>query len=80
MSAAEAPSQIWLALPAVMTPSGVKAGFRLARRSADVSRRGVSSTSRVVVAPSTATSTGTISRAKRPSSIARTARSCERSE
>ena len=37
--AAEAPSEIWLELPAVILPSGLKAGFRLASVSAVVSGR-----------------------------------------
>ena len=44
ISTAAAPSQIWLELPAVTRPSGMKAGASDASFSADVSRLGVSST------------------------------------
>src|SRR5204863_396431 len=57
--------------PAVVVPSGSKTGFSFARASIEVSRRGPSS--------ATTSPTGTISRSKKPSSWARTARSCERS-
>ena len=70
-TSAAAPSLTPGALPAVVVPSGSKTGFSLASFSIDVSRRGPSSTAK--------SPTGTISDSKRPSSIAFTARSCERS-
>ena len=87
ISTAAVPSQIWLELPAVTRPSGRNAGSSAASFSADVSRRGVSSTANVVVAiaapagcKSPATSTGTISRSNLPASIAAIARRCDSSE
>ena len=88
--AAAAPSLICDELPAVTVPPARKAGRSPASAAADVSRRGPSSTSRVVSvtcgaplpppAPSTLrTGTGTVSSAKRPASIAATARSWLRS-
>ena len=56
-----APSQIWLELPAVTTPSGRNAGFSAASASSDVSRRGVSSTANSTPTCGFETSTGTIS-------------------
>ena len=75
-----APSQIWLELPAVTTPSGRNAGLSAASASRDVSRRGVSSTANSVPTCGFCTSTGTISFSKRPSSIAAIARRCDSSE
>ena len=77
---AAAPSTIWLELPAVTTPSGRNAGWSDASRSAEVSRRGASSTPTRTAAPAAPTSTGTISFSNRPSSIAATARRCDSSE
>ena len=80
ISTAAAPSQIWLEFPAVIRPSGTNAGASAASASADVSRRGVSSTPTSAPTCGFVTSTGTISRSKRPSSIAATARRCDSSE
>ncbi len=62
------------------TPSGKKAGCSEASFSADVSRRGASSTAKSTAAPAAPTSTGTISFSKRPSSMAAIARRCDSSE
>ena len=65
-------------LPAVIVPPGRSATGRAASFSGVVSRRGCSSTAKVAVSPRpTGTSTGTISSAKRPSSVAATARMFE---
>ena len=58
------------ALPAVVVPSGSNTGLSEASFSSEVSRRGLSSAS--------SSPTATISSAKRPASIAATARWCER--
>ena len=79
-STAAAPSTIWLELPAVTTPSGRNAGWSEASFSADVSRRGASSTANSTAAPAAPTSTGTISFSNLPSSIAAIARRCDSSE
>ena len=64
--------------PAVTWPSGPVSERRAASFSGVVSRRGCSSTLTVTVSPRPAgTVTGTISSAKRPSSVAATARMCE---
>ena len=76
-SIAAAPSTIALELPAVTLPSSLKAGASEASFSSDVSRRGFSSTATRTAAPAAPTSTGTISRSKRPSSIAAIARRCD---
>ena len=71
---AQAPSLIPLEFPAVIRPSGLKAGGRDASFSRVVFLRGCSSVSNIRFAPlSSRTGTGTISRLKRPSSIARMA-------
>ena len=69
ISTAAAPSVICDELPAVITPSGLNAGFSVASFSSVVSGRMPSSwsTMRLAVVGSV-TSTGTISRSKRPSS------------
>src|SRR5947209_311796 len=79
-STAAAPSQIWLEFPAVILPSGRKAGRSAASASRDVSARGVSSVSTRTPTCGFETSTGTISFANRPSSDAATARRCDSSE
>ncbi len=78
MRRAEAPSEIWLELPAVILPSGLKAGFRLARDSGVVSGRMPSSAvtmpSPLMMLPVSLSRRiswiGTISRSKRPSAVA----------
>src|SRR6266511_1748148 len=80
MSTAAAPSLICDELPAVTVPSGRKAGLSAASASADVSRRGVSSTPNSTPACGFETSTGTISCSNRPVSIASNARRCDSSE
>ncbi len=78
---AAAPSEIWLALPAVIVPSGEKAGFSLASDSTVVSGRTPSSVSTTRGSPlRCGTFTGVISSAKRCSLIAAAARSCELAE
>ena len=73
------PSEIWLALPAVMVPSLSKAGRSLASDSAVVSGRTPSSVSTTSGSPLRwGTSTGTISSANLPSLMAAAARSWER--
>ncbi len=73
---AAAPSEIWEALPAVMEPSGSKAGFRRASVSAVVSGRTPSSSSTRMGSPLRwGIGTGVISSAKRPSFWAIAARS-----
>ncbi len=62
------------------TPSGRNAGWSEASFSADVSRRGASSTANSTAAPAAPTSTGTISFSNLPSSIAAIARRCDSSE
>ena len=80
-STAAAPSTIWLEFPAVTLPSGRNAGWSEASFSADVSRRGASSTAKSDAARAgSPTSTGTISFSNRPSSIAAIARRCDSSE
>ena len=79
-STAAAPSQICDELPAVTFPSGRNAGLSDASASAEVSRRGVSSTATSAPTCGFVTSTGTISFSKRPSSIAAIARLCDSSE
>ena len=77
INSAEAPSVIWLELPAVTRPPSSSArndGFRLPSDSIVVSRR----PSSVPITTPSAPSTGRISRSKRPSSVARRANSCER--
>ena len=70
-----APSLTPGALPAVTVDSGSKAGFRRASASAVLSARGASSVSTVVTCPLRPwISTGTISFAIRPDSIAAIAR------
>src|SRR5690606_31505573 len=71
---AAAPSLMPGALPAVMQPLGSNTGRSLASFSRLVSRRGASSVSTVSVPPRTGTSTGTISSAMRPPSMAASAR------
>ena len=74
-SIAAAPSTIALELPAVIFPSSLKAGqLQLGELLGDVSRRGFSSTATSTAAPPAPTSTGTISRSNRPSSVAAIAR------
>ena len=73
-SIAAAPSTIALELPAVTLPSSLNAGLSDASFSSDVSRLGFSSTATRTAAPPAPVSTGTISRSKRPSSIAAIAR------
>ncbi len=76
MRTAAAPSVICDELPAVTLPSGLKAGFRLARTSAVVSGRipsSVAMTSLVAAPSSSLTASGRISRSKRPSAVARAA-------
>src|SRR4051794_38319524 len=80
ISIAAAPSTIWLELPAVTLPFSTNAGLSDAILSADESRRTASSVSTITPTCGFETSTGTSSLSKRPSSIARAARSCERSE
>ncbi len=64
--------------PAVTCPSGPVSEGRAASFSTVVSARGCSSSATVTVCPRPAgTVTGTISSAKRPSSVAATARMCE---
>ena len=67
---AAAPSEIWLELPAVTLPSGLNAGFRLASVSRLVSGRMPWSVTTVSSEPFILTCIGTISRSKRPSSVA----------
>ena len=78
MSTAEAPSVICDELPAVtLPPSGLKAGFRLARASTVESGRMPSSavsSSSVSLPSSSWMATGTISFSNRPSAVARAAR------
>ena len=81
ISTAAAPSEICDEVPAVTVPVSEKAGRRAANFSSDVSRRMPSSASRSPVtsaAPGTSgctrASSGTISLANRPSSVARAAR------
>jgi hypothetical protein len=86
---AEAPSDSWLALPAVTTPSA-RTAFRAASPSRVVSGRTPSSrarvTSRCETAPVALSTTfmvaviGTISAPKRPAAWAAAARCCEASE
>ena len=85
MSTAAAPSEICDDVPAVTVPVSEKAGFNPASFSSEVSRRTPSSASSrpcTSAAPGTSgctrASSGTISLAKRPSSVARAARWCER--
>ena len=81
MSDAAAPSVICDELPAVITPSsGLNAGFSLASFSTDESGRMPSSRVIVSVPSSVMIGTGTISRSKRPSSVARAARRCDSTE
>ena len=86
ISTAAAPSEICDDVPAVTVPVSEKAGFSPASFSSEVSRRTPSSASSsplTSAAPGTSgctrASSGTISLAKRPSSVARAARWCERS-
>ena len=82
MSAAEAPSVIWLELPAVTLPSGLNAGLRLASVSAGRALAdalvggdhlvGLGDCAGLLVGGSSAR--GTISCSKRPSAVARAAR------
>ena len=84
---AAAPSLRWEELPAVTVPPCLNTGLSLARASAEVSRRGPSSRSKVPSreagrpsspAQSTRTGRGTISGSKRPESTASAARWWER--
>ena len=74
-STAAAPSEICDELPAVTRPSGLNAGLSPASASSVVSGRMPWSATYV----SPLTENGTISRSKRPSSVARAASWCERS-
>ena len=74
-STAAAPSEICDELPAVIRPSSLKTGFNAARASSDVSGR--MPWSATWVEPLTLK--GTVSRSKRPSSVALAASWCERS-
>ncbi len=65
---------------AVMTPSALNAGLSLPRVSSEESGRMPSSRVIVSVPSSVSTRTGTISRAKRPSSVARAALRCDSTE
>ena len=81
MTMAAAPSLAPAALPAVMLNPSISgcSGFSEASFSRLVSRRGCSSTAKVIVVPSRRfTSRGTISSSKLPASMAATARWCER--
>ena len=72
------PSEIWLALPAVIVPSASNAGRSLPRLSGVVPGRTPSSVSTTMASPLRwGTSTVTISSAKRPAFMAADARSCE---
>ena len=73
-STAAAPSEICDELPAVITPSSLKAGLSSARPSTVVPGRMPWS----VLTKPPFTATGTISRSNRPSAAARSARCCER--
>ncbi len=84
ISTAAAPSEICDDVPAVTVPVSEKAGFNPANFSSEVSRRMPSSdSSSPLTAPAPGTSgwtrasSGTISLAKRPSSVARAARRCD---
>ncbi len=77
MITAAAPSDIWLLLPAVNTPSLVKAGRNLPRLSMVVSARMPSSASMTWVPLRLFTSMGTISFLKVPRSVAAAARCWE---
>ena len=71
---AQAPSEIWDAVPAVIVPSAVKAGLSLASASAVVPGRMPSSSVTDSSPPLLATGTGTISSANRPFLAAAAAR------
>ena len=72
------PSEIWLALPAVIVPSASNAGRSLPRLSGVVPGRTPSSVSTTMASPlRCGTSTATISSAKRPPFMAADARSWE---
>ncbi len=71
---AAAPSEIWDALPAVMVPSGEKAGLSRPNPSTVVSERMPSSVSTTSSSRRWRTVTGTISPASRPSLVAMHAR------
>ena len=75
-STAAAPSLICDELPAVWMPPGIT-GLRVASLSAVVSRRPWSRVTVTAVPSASVTSTGMISRSKRPSSVARSAFCCE---
>ena len=76
-STAAAPSLIWTMLPAVWMPSGIT-GFERGQLLGGGLAQAVVAGDDVVVVPSaSATSTGMISRSKRPSSVARIAFCCE---
>src|SRR6266550_4318210 len=79
-STAAAPSQICDEFPAVTFPSGRNAGFSAASASAEVSRRGVSSTPKTTPVCGLVRSMATISPSKRPSSPAAMARRCDSRE
>ena len=79
-SMAAAPSLICDELPAVTTPSGLKAGFRLASFSSDESGLMPSSREKRAAPSSPVTGTGMISCSTRPSSVARAARRCDSRE
>ena len=75
---ADAPSEIWLALPAVMLPALSNAGRSLPSDSTVVSARTPSSVSTRIGSPLRwGTGTGTISSANLPSLMAAAARSCD---
>src|SRR5881628_3032953 len=73
-----APSEIWDELPAVSTPSFLNTGGSFAKASRVVSGRIPPSRFTVTSLPSTRVSTGTISFATRPDSVALFANDCER--
>ena len=75
------PSEIWEALPAVIVPVGLKAGFSLASDSSVVSGRMPSSRATTTGAAFLCgISTGTTSSAIRPDSHASCARRCDRAD
>ena len=74
INSAPAPSLIWDELPAVITPSALKAAFNVAIFSSVLPVRIPSSRVRCVGPFSVSIGTGVISLQKRPSSVARAAR------
>ncbi len=78
-STAAAPSLICDEFPAVTNPSGLNAGLSVASRSRVVSGRMPSSAVIGRDFPSTTIGTGTSSRSKRASAVARAARCCDSS-